>query len=91
MLCQRIYIDTDNRRKDGCSGGAHNATAVREAFPELKVIASCCANGFEGYLPTRATLEEVGGYETNASPYSPDIEECFVTAAVKIISALWEK
>ena len=66
----------------------HYATAVREAFPELKVIASCCANGFEGYLPTRAALEEGGGYETNASPYSPDIEESCVAAAVKIISTL---
>jgi len=69
----------------------HYATAVREAYPELKVIASCCANGFEGYLPTRAALEEGGGYETNTSPYSPDIEESCVAAATKIISELWEK
>ena len=59
----------------------HYATAVRERFPNKTLIAACCANGFQGYLPTAKAFEE-GGYEAVSSPFSPNLEEdCIKTAA----------
>jgi len=65
----------------------HYATAVREAFPEKYIIALCCANGYEGYLPTTSALSE-GGYEASASPFQQTLEEDCVNLAVKIIGKL---
>lgn len=66
----------------------HYATAVREACPDLTIIASCLANGSEGYLPTRTAFEE-GGYEADSSPFSPDLEDSCVTAAVKMLGEIF--
>ena len=63
---------------------SHYATAVREAFPEKYIVAVCCANGYEGYLPTKDAFDE-GGYEASSSPFQPTLEEDCVSLAVKII------
>ena len=65
----------------------HYAAAVREALPEKYIIALCCANGHEGYLPTESALTEIGGYEANASPFQPTLEAECVNMAVNIIKA----
>ena len=65
----------------------HYATAVREACPDVTVISSCLCNGDEGYLPTKNAFAE-GGYEANSSPFSPNLEEDCVAAAVKLINEL---
>ena len=65
----------------------HYAIAVREACPDVTVISACCANGYEGYLPTRLALSE-GGYEANSSPFTPNLEDDCVAAAVKLIGTL---
>ena len=65
---------------------SHYATAVREAFPEKYIVAVCCANGYEGYLPTKEAYEE-GGYEASSSPFQPTLEEDCVNLAVKIIKS----
>ena len=62
----------------------HYATAVREACPERFIIASCCANGGEGYLPTSAAFAE-GGYEANSSYFTPTLEEECVSAVVELL------
>lgn len=65
----------------------HYAEAIREAFPGKTVLSACCANGYEGYLPTKTAFDE-GGYEANASPFTMDLEEDCVAAAVALIRAL---
>ena len=63
---------------------SHYATAVREACPDKYIVAVCCANGYEGYLPTKEAYDE-GGYEASSSPFQPTLEEDCVNLAVKII------
>ena len=63
----------------------HYATAVREACPDRYIVAVCCANGFEGYLPTAAAFEE-GGYETSGSVFLPSLEQDCVTAATVLLA-----
>lgn len=63
---------------------SHYATAVRDALPEKYIIAMCCANGYEGYLPTKSALLE-GGYEANSSSFRPSLEEDCVNLAVQMI------
>ncbi len=65
----------------------HYATAVRENFPNKTVIAACCANGFEGYLPTAKAFEQ-GGYEAVSSPFSPNLEEDCVNAATDLLKKM---
>ena len=65
----------------------HYATAVREACPDRYIIASCCANGGEGYLPTAAAFAE-GGYEASSSFFSPKLESECVTAAAELLKKM---
>ena len=65
----------------------HYATAVRENFPGKFIMAACCANGYEGYLPTRSAFEE-GGYEAGSSPFQPSLEEDCVAAATELIKKM---
>lgn len=62
----------------------HYSTAVRERFPARVVIAACCANGFQGYLPTAKAFVQ-GGYEAISSPFSPNLEEDCVNAASTLL------
>ena len=64
----------------------HYATAVREACPDRYIVASCCANGGEGYLPTASAFAE-GGYEARSSMFTPTLESECVDTAVKLINA----
>ena len=65
----------------------HYATAVRENFPGKTVIAACCANGYQGYLPTAKAFEQ-GGYEAISSPFSPELESQCVKAATELIEKM---
>ena len=65
----------------------HYATAVRENFPQKTVIAACCANGYQGYLPTAKAFEQ-GGYEAISSPFSPNLEEDCVNAATELVKKM---
>ena len=65
------------------------ADGVRKNCPDRFIIASCCTNGGEGYLPTKKAFEE-GGYESSSSQFSPDLEESCVALAAKLLKALAE-
>ena len=65
----------------------HYATAVRENFPGKTVIAACCANGYQGYLPTAKAFEQ-GGYEAISSPFSPNLEADCVAAATELLKGM---
>ena len=65
----------------------HYAIAVRENFPGKFIIAACCVNGYEDYLPTRAAFAE-GGYEPGYSPLPPSVEEDCVAAATALLNEL---
>ncbi len=62
----------------------HYGTAIRENFPGKFIIAACCTNGYQGYLPTAKAFEQ-GGYEAISSPFSPNLEEDCVAAATEMI------
>ena len=47
---------------------------VREAFPDKFFITATCANGGEGYLPSKLAFEK-GGYEVVSSHFTPELEE----------------
>ncbi len=65
----------------------HYAEAIREGAPDKTVISVCCANGFEGYLPTKLAFEE-GGYEATASAFTPDLEDQCVEAALSLLKEI---
>ena len=60
--------------------------AAREAAPDKFVMAACCANGYEGYLPTLKAFEE-GGYEAKSSRFTPSLMEQCIDA----VKALFER
>ena len=62
----------------------HYATALREACPDKYIVAACCTNGGEGYLPTAAALAE-GGYEADRSLFSATLEAECVSAIKKLL------
>ena len=64
----------------------HYAEAIRERAADKTVFTACCANGYEGYLPTAQAFIE-GGYEASTSPFTPSLEgDC-----VDTVMALMEK
>ena len=66
---------------------SHYAQAIREQATDKTVLSVCCANGFEGYLPTTEAFAE-GGYEATASAFTSTLEEQCVSAAVALLSEL---
>ena len=65
----------------------HYAEAIRNGAADKLVISVTCANGFEGYLPTKEAFSE-GGYEATASPFTPELESQCVNAAVELLKKL---
>ena len=63
------------------------ARELRRAMPDTEFFTSCCANGYEGYLPTEKAFEE-GGYEGSSSPFSSGLEADCVAKAVELIKSL---
>jgi len=58
--------------------------AARELATEKFVLAACCTNGYEGYLPTAKAFEE-GGYEAKSSRFTPNLMEQCMDAVKKLI------
>ena len=59
-------------------------TAVQKAFPDRFLISACCANGYEGYLPTKEAFDE-GGYEATSSIFTPALEGKCESAAIELL------
>ena len=63
------------------------AANARAAAPDKQVICLCCANGYNGYLPTVNAFKE-GGYEASSSRFSPDLETQVCGAAAELLAKL---
>jgi len=61
------------------------AAASRDTAPDKFVIATCCTNGYEGYLPTKKAFEE-GGYEAKSSRFTPNLMEQCIDTVKKLIN-----
>ena len=61
--------------------------AFRARFEGKTVLTLCCANGFEGYLPTLEAYCQ-GGYEVTASPFEKELEEICIEKAVEMTNKL---
>ena len=61
------------------------ATNARNAAPDKFVIAACCTNGYEGYLPSAVAFTE-GGYESSGSFFTSEIEEKCCNAAKEMLA-----
>lgn len=60
---------------------------IKEQSPFAMQIVCCCANGYEGYFPTRDAYEE-GGYEARSSSFKPGVAEKIIDAAIANIRSL---
>ena len=58
---------------------------AREKFPEKFIITATCANGGEGYLPSKTAFEQ-GGYEVISSNFTPNLEETVMGAALDMLN-----
>ena len=62
--------------------------SAKEASPAKMTFAACCANGYEGYYPTRSAFEE-GGYEAGTSPYRSGVGEAVLGGAKAVLAELF--
>lgn len=61
--------------------------AVKASSPFALTITACCANGYEGYFPTRAAFEE-GGYEALTARYVTGTAEKIVETSIELMDEL---
>jgi hypothetical protein len=60
------------------------AAVAREAAPDLYVMALCCANGGQGYMPDQTAYAE-GGYGVSNSRFSPAVADLTQGAAKEMM------
>ena len=48
------------------------------------MLTACCANGGEGYYPTKAAFDQ-GGYEVDTSPFNAEMEDMILSAAERML------
>lgn len=65
------------------------ATRAREMAPDKIVISAACANGYQGYLPTKSAFED-GGYESMSSFFSPTLEEEVMGSVSEMLKEIYE-
>ena len=58
---------------------------AREKIPEKFIITATCANGGEGYLPSKQAFEQ-GGYEVISSHFTPTLEETVMNTALEMFN-----
>lgn len=58
---------------------------VREKMPEKFIITATCANGGEGYLPSKLAFDQ-GGYEVISSHFTPSLEEDVMSASIEMLN-----
>jgi hypothetical protein len=63
------------------------AREIRATFPDTEFFTACCANGYEGYLPSRVDFTRVT-YESSSSPFPSDLQDHCVGKAVELINEL---
>ena len=62
------------------------AAVARESAPDLYVMALCCANGGQGYMPDQSAYAE-GGYGVSNSRFSPAVADMTQGAAKEMLDA----
>ncbi len=62
----------------------HYGTAAREVAKGKTVICTCCANGYEGYLPTAKAFAE-GGYEIDTSLFTANLQSQCIGALAEML------
>jgi len=63
------------------------ARALRRALPDTEIFTACCANGYEGYLPSLEDFTRVT-YESSSSPFPSDLQNHCVGMALDLIASL---
>ena len=58
---------------------------VREKLPSKFIITATCANGGEGYLPSKLAFDQ-GGYEVISSHFTPSLEEDVMKASLEMLN-----
>ncbi|MBO7342358.1 MAG: hypothetical protein J6U87_06715, partial [Clostridia bacterium] len=59
---------------------------AREALPGKFVITATCANGGEGYLPSKQAFEQ-GGYEVQSSHFTDTLERDVMGASLEMLKS----
>ncbi len=62
---------------------------IKEASPFPAQLVSCCANGYQGYFPTRDAFDE-GGYEARSSAFRSGVGEAVAAAGADMARKLFE-
>ena len=60
---------------------------AQEIVPDKFLITATCANGGEGYLPSKLAFDQ-GGYEVISSHFTPQLEETVLQAAGEMLKRL---
>lgn len=63
------------------------ARELRRAMPDTEFFTSCCANGYEGYLPSKEDFTRET-YESSASHFPSDLEDHCVGMALSLVKSL---
>lgn len=61
---------------------------AQELVPDKFLMTATCANGGEGYLPSKLAFEQ-GGYEVISSHFTPELEETIIKAAGEMLIWQW--
>ena len=61
--------------------------ALKAGSPHEMTFVCCCANGYEGYYPTRNAYEE-GGYEASSAWYQSGVAEALVVTGLAVLNKL---
>ncbi|MBE6629569.1 MAG: hypothetical protein E7624_01805 [Ruminococcaceae bacterium] len=59
---------------------------AREACPDKFVLTATCANGGEGYLPSKQAFDQ-GGYEVVTSNFTPNLQEDVMKASLAMLKS----
>ena len=63
------------------------AREVRRGVPDTEIFTACCANGYEGYLPSKEDFTRET-YESSASHFPSDMEDHCVNMALDLIDEI---
>ncbi|MEA4889348.1 MAG: hypothetical protein VB070_07785 [Clostridiaceae bacterium] len=57
---------------------------IKQGSPFPMTCVCCCANGYEGYYPTRSAYDD-GGYEARSSSFKPGVAEQMIDSSLQLL------